>query len=157
KKVGSTFVTVVPVYYDYQARAEHDLRGAGKVVIEAFGSDDHIDVVAQDPSRKIDLDQHTGSHRLLAISSATAGRRVWHFRPAYGYGVQSIDLGTNSGVIRYQRLFFREDLTRTFSPRFTFATGLDGLVSYDSADFDVPVPRDGRSIGVTNPQQTVLT
>jgi TonB family protein len=157
KKVGSTFVTVVPVYYDYQARAEHDLHGGGRFVLEAFGSDDNVEVVAQDPSRQINLDQHTGSHRVLAIWTTTAGGWVSSFRPAYGYGVQSIDLGTNSGIIRYQRLFFREDLTRALGPGLTFATGIDGLLSYDSADFDVPVPRDGRSIGTTNPQQTVLT
>jgi len=156
-KVGSTFVTVVPVYWDYQARAEHDLRAGGKLVLEAFGSDDTLDVVAQDPSRKIDLGQHTGSHRLLGVWTASAGDWVSHFRPAYGYGVQSIGLGTNSGVIRYQRLFVREDLARTFGPHLAISTGFDGLLSYDSADFDVPVPRDGRSFGVTNPQQTVLT
>jgi TonB family protein len=157
KKVGSTFVTVVPIYYDYQARAEHDLRSGGRFVLEAFGSDDTVDVVAQDPGRKISLDQHTGSHRLLAIWRASAGGWVSSLRPAYGYGIQSIDLGTNSGAIRYQRLFLREDLTRTFGPRLAVATGFDGLLSYDTADFNVPVPRDGRSIGVTNPQQTVLT
>jgi TonB family protein len=156
-KVGSTFVTVVPVYYDYQARAEHDLRGGGKFVIEAFGSDDTLDVVAQDPAQKIDLGQHTGSHRLMAIWTASAGQWASTFRPAYGYGVESVGLGTNNGVIRYQRLFLREDLTRTFGPHFAFATGFDGLVSYDTADFDVPVPRDGRSSGLTNLQQTVLT
>jgi TonB family protein len=157
KKVGSTFVTVVPIYWDYQARAEHDLRAGGRLVLEAFGSDDNVEAVASDPSRKIDLDQHTGSHRLMAIWTATAGGWVSNLRPAYGYGVQSINLGTNNGAIRYQRLFLREDLTRSFGPRLAIATGFDGLVSYDSADFDVPVPRDGRSIGVTNPQQTVLT
>ncbi|HEY2731035.1 MAG TPA: TonB-dependent receptor [Polyangia bacterium] len=157
KKVGSSFVTVVPVYYDYQARAEHDLRDGGKLVIEAFGSDDRLDVVAQDPSRQIDFDQHTGSHRLMAMWTASAGHWVSHFRPAYGYGVQSFSLGTNTGEIRYQRFFFREDLTRAFGPRFSFAAGLDGLLSYDLADFDVPAPRDGRSIGVTNPVQTQVT
>jgi len=55
KKVGSNFVTVVPVYYDYQARAEHDLRGGGKFVLEAFGSDDQLAVVAQDPARVVRL------------------------------------------------------------------------------------------------------
>jgi len=156
-KVGSTFVTVVPVYYDYQARAEHDLGAGGKLVLEAFGSDDTLAVVAQDPAQKIDLGQHTGSHRLLGVWTASAGDWVSHLRPAYGYGVQSIGLGANGGVIRYQRLFLREDLARTFGPHLSISTGFDGLLSYDSADFDVPVPRDGRAIGVTNPQQTVLT
>ena len=157
KKVGSSFVTVVPVYYDYQARAEHDLRAGGKLVLEAFGSDDSLGVVAQDPARKIDLDQHTGSHRLMATWTASAGRWVSVLRPSYGYGVQSFALGSNGGELRYHRLYLREDLTRAFSPRFTFAAGFDGLLSYDLADFDVPAPRDGRSVGVTDPVQTLLT
>ncbi|HZF30273.1 MAG TPA: TonB-dependent receptor, partial [Gammaproteobacteria bacterium] len=140
KKIGASFVTVVPVYYDYQARAEHDLRNGGRIVIEAFGADDRIDVVAQDPSRKIDFDQHTGSQRLMAIWTAAAGAWVSNFRPAYGYGVQSFSLGTNGGQIRYHRLFLREDLTRAFGPRFSLSTGIDGLLSYDMADFNVPVP-----------------
>jgi TonB family protein len=154
KKVGSSFVTVVPVYYDYQARAEHDLAHGGKIVIEAFGADDNLDAIAQDPSRKIDFNQHTGSHRVLAVWTAGLGDWVSHFRPAWGYGVQSFSLGTNNGTIQYQRLFLREDLSRTFGPRLTVAAGLDGLLSYDTADFDVPAPRDGRSTGQTTPQQT---
>jgi TonB family protein len=157
-KVGSSFVTVVPIYYDYQARAEKDLRGGGKLVVEAFGSDDRLDVIAQDPARKISFDQHTGSHRLMTTwTTNVGGGWVSRFRPAYGYGVQSFAVGTNTGAIRYHRLFFREDLTRDFGPRFSLAAGLDGLLSYDLADFDVPTPRDGRSIGVTTPEQTQVT
>jgi TonB family protein len=150
-KVGSSFVTVVPVYYDYQARAEKDLRH-GRLVVEAFGADDRLNVVAQDPARTIDFDQHSGSHRLMVQWSTTAAGWVSKFRPAYGYGVDSFAFGTNKGSIAYHRLFIREDLTRTFGPRLTLATGLDGLLSYDLADFDIPIPRDGRTIGVANPQ-----
>jgi TonB family protein len=152
-KVGSSFVTVVPVYYDYQARAEKDLRH-GRLVIEAFGADDRLNVIAQDPARTVNFDQHSGSHRLLVQWATTAGGWVSKFRPAYGYGVDSFAFGTNTGSIAYHRLFLREDLTRTFGPRFTLAAGLDGLLSYDLADFDVPFPRDGRSIGVSTPQST---
>jgi TonB family protein len=157
KKVGSSFVTVVPVYYDYQARAEHDLRNGGRLVIEAFGADDRLNVLAQDPARKVDLDQHTGSQRLMLMWTASTGGWVSNFRPAYGYGVESFSVGAIGGAIRYHRLYFREDLTRTFGPRFAFAAGLDGLLSYDLADFNVPTPLDGRSVGPTTPQQTVLT
>ena len=156
KKIGSNFVTVVPVYYDYQARAEHDLRN-GKLVIEAFGSDDQLDVVAQDPARVVSFDQHTGSHRLRVMWTAPVGAWTSSFRPALGYGVQSFSVGTNSGELSYDRFFLREDLTRKFGPRFSLATGIDGLLSYDLADFDIPVPRDGRSIGPTNPDVTAVT
>ncbi|HEX4404541.1 MAG TPA: TonB-dependent receptor [Polyangia bacterium] len=157
KKVGSNFVTVVPVYYDYQARAEHDLRNGGKFVLEAFGSDDRIDVVAQDPARSLSIDQHTGSHRVMATWVTPVGAWISTFRPAYGYGVQSFSVGTNTGELRYDRLFIREDLTRSFGKRFSLATGVDGLLSYDLADFDIPMPRDGRSIGASNPDLTAVS
>jgi acetyl esterase/lipase len=47
KRIGSTFVTAVPIYYDYQARVERDLRGGGRVSLEALGSDDALSVIAQ--------------------------------------------------------------------------------------------------------------
>jgi hypothetical protein len=156
KKVGSNFVTVVPVYYDYLARAEKDLAGGGRLILEAFGSDDRLEVIAQDPARTIDIDQHSGSHRVLATWTTKVGDWVSRLRPAWGMGVDSFSFATNGGAIRYQRLFLREDLTRVFGPRLTLAMGFDGLVSYDTADFHVPVPREGRSVGQTTPEvQTV--
>jgi TonB family protein len=157
KKVGSSFVTVVPVYYDYFARAEKDLANGGRLVLEAFGSDDRLEVVAQDPSRTIDFDQHSGSHRVLATLTTKVGRWVSRLRPAWGMGVDSFAIATNSGAIAYQRLFLREDLTRVFSPRFALAMGFDGLFSYDTADFHVPIPREGRSVGPTTPEVGTVT
>ena len=107
-------------------------RDGGQLVIEAFGSDDRLDVVAQDPRARSTSTSTRARTACMAMWTASAGQWVSHFRPAYGYGVQSFSLGTNSGAIRYHRLFFREDLTRTFGPRFTFATGFDGLLSYDT-------------------------
>jgi TonB family protein len=152
-RVGSTFVTAVPVYYDYQARVEKDLKSGGRVSLEAFGSDDDIAVVAQDPTRKLDLNNHTASHRVMATLVGMRGRWVAHESLAYGYGVQSFSAGPNTGAISYDRLFLREDLSRAFGPRFTLATGLDAALSYDLADFDSPFPRDGRSIGISTPEQ----
>ncbi|HVZ75075.1 MAG TPA: TonB family protein [Polyangia bacterium] len=155
KKVGSSFVTAVPVYYDYQARAERDLAHGGRLVLEAFGADDNLHVISSDPSRVVDIDQHSGSHRLLATLTTPLGPWLSKFRPAYGYGVDAFSFATNSGTISYHRLFLREDLTRTFGPRFTLAAGLDGLISYDLADFDVPAPREGRSIGQATAESVV--
>jgi hypothetical protein len=157
KKVGSSFVTAVPVYYDYQARAEKDLRGGGRLVVEAFGSDDHLEVIAQDPARTINIDQHSGSHRLLVTWMTTVGGWVSRFRPAYGYGVDAFSFATNSGSIDYQRLFLREDLTRTFGPKLTVGVGFDGLLSYDTADFHVPAPREGRSVGQTTAEVVTVS
>ena len=48
-RVGSTFITVVPVYWDYQARADKDVAG-GRVALLAYGSSDSLEVIAQDPN-----------------------------------------------------------------------------------------------------------
>ena len=45
-RVGSTFVTVVPVYWDYQARADKDLPGGGRVELLAYGDGDNLEVTA---------------------------------------------------------------------------------------------------------------
>jgi hypothetical protein len=156
-KVGSTFVTAVPIYYDYQARVEKDLRGGGRLSLEGFGSDDSLGIIAQDPTRKLSLNQHTGSQRVMVTWLTTAGGWVSRLSPAYGYGVTSVDFGSNGGAIRYHRLFVREDLNRTFGPRFALAAGFDGVLSYDLADFNSPFPRDGRTIGVSTPEQIVVT
>src|SRR6185503_20036442 len=58
-KIGSTFVTFVPVYWDYQARAEKDL-SHGRFSLTAFGSSDSLEVVAQDPTRELKSDTHIG-------------------------------------------------------------------------------------------------
>jgi hypothetical protein len=83
----------------------------------------------------------------------TAGKWASRASASYGYGVASVQFGTNSGALRYQRLFLRDDLTRPFGPHFTLATGVDVVLSYDTADFDSPFPRDGRSVGPSTPQQ----
>jgi TonB family protein len=157
KKVGSTFVTAVPIYYDYQARVERDTSGGGRLSLEAFGSDDELGVIAQDPTRQLTLNQRTGSHRVLLTWLATAGGWLSRFSPAYGYGVTAVDFGPNGGAISYHRLFVREDLTRSFGSHFTLASGFDGVLSYDLADFNSPFPRDGRTVGVTTPEQIVVT
>lgn len=156
-RVGSTFVTAVPIYYDYQARLEKDLRSGGRLSLEAFGSDDSLAIIAQDPTRQLTANQHTGSHRVLFTWLTTLGAWTSRLSPAYGYGVASLDLGPNGGALRYHRLYLREDLTRTFGPRFALALGFDGVLSYDLADFDSPFPRDGRTVGLAQPEQVVVT
>jgi hypothetical protein len=156
-RIGSTFVTAVPVYYDYQARVEKDLRGGGRLTLEAFGSDDNIAVIAQDPTRQISIDNHTGSHRVMLTWTTPAGAWLSRQSTAYGYGVQSFSFGPNSGQIGYHRLFLREDLSRTFGPHLSVGAGIDAVLSYDLADFNSPFPRDGRSIGISTPEQIVVS
>jgi TonB family protein len=151
KKIGSTFVTAVPVYYDYQGRLDHDLRSGGRLTLMVFGSNDSLDIVAQDPTRQLTSDTTLGFHRVMGIWSTTFGGWTSRFSPTYGYGNQDITLGPFSGFQRYHRLYLREDVFNHLAPSFTLAAGLDVVLSYDWAVFHAPFPRDGRTLGRTLP------
>jgi TonB family protein len=156
KQSGSTFVTAVPVYWDYQARVEKDLRGGGRLTLEAFGNDDDLQIVAQDPAQRIDSNNHLGSHRVVLAWLTDLHGWVSRFAPAYGYGVQAFTAGPLQGSLSYHRFFFREDLTRSFGPRFSLSAGLDGLLSYDLADYALPIPPAARTLGTTTPPEVPI-
>jgi TonB family protein len=153
-KIGSTFITFAPVYWDYQARVEKDLASGGRVAIVAFGSDDALAVIAQDPTRNLTSDTHIGFDHVMAEWVTTFGGWTSRLSPTYGYSDQSFSTGTFSGFQRYHRLYLREDLTRPIGQHFTLATGFDTIWSYDWADFFLPLPRNGRTLGLTEPAQT---
>jgi TonB family protein len=148
-KIGSTFVTFTPVYWDYQGRIDHDLP-RGHVALVAFGSSDSFNVIAQDPTRMLTSDTHIGFHHLMGEwTTSFAG---WSSRLAstYGYGDQSVDMGSAiSGFQRYQRLYTREDLSKRVLPSLTFTAGLDVILSYDWGRYDIELPREGRTLGLT--------
>jgi TonB family protein len=65
-KNGTT--SVVPVYYDYQARIDHRLESGDQLSLLAFGSDDNLALVQTGPklAQPISFDSHIGFHRLHA-------------------------------------------------------------------------------------------
>ena len=80
----------------------------------------------------------------------------WSSRLAstYGNGDQSISTGTFGGFQRYHRLYSREDLSRRLHRTLAMTMGLDVILSYDWASYDIPLPREGRRLGATMPEQT---
>ena len=60
-RAGSTFFTVAPVYWDYQARADKDSPGGGRVALTAFGSSDSLEIISGDPTRRARIEH---AHRL---------------------------------------------------------------------------------------------
>ncbi|HEX2660568.1 MAG TPA: TonB-dependent receptor [Polyangia bacterium] len=154
KRDGSTFRTVVPVYWDYQARVVQELASGARVGLMAFGSDDALKIVTQDPmAGDLSLDSHTGFHRVVAFWTTRLGQWMSRFSPAYGNGDESFTLGTGSAYIRYQRLFLRQDLSRPLGAHVDLRLGLDGLLSYDTAYFNSWYPREGRNFGTGALQQ----
>jgi len=149
-KVGSTFITVAPVYWDYQARADKDLPGGGRVALLAYGSSDSLKVIAQDPSVALTDSNHIGFHHVMGEWVGSLGNWSSRLSATYGYGDMSFVTGVFDGYQRYHRLYGREEVNRRFSPAFALSAGLDFVLSYDWAHYDdVPLPRDGRTIGMT--------
>jgi TonB family protein len=155
-RVGSTFVTIVPVYWDYQARADKDLPGGGRVGLLAYGSSDNLEVIAQDPTIELESNSHLGFHHVMGEWVSSLGRWSSRLSGTYGYGDQSVSTSTLGGYQRYHRLYGRWDFNRRFNDFLALSTGLDFVLSYDWARYDnLPFPRDGRTIGTTMPPQMV--
>ena len=147
QRQGSTFATTVPVYWDYQARVIRELP-TGRLGLMAFGSDDSLKIVRQDPeSGDFSLNSHASFHRVMAFW--TTRWRGWTSRlsPSYGNGEEQFSLGTGGGYIRYQRFFLRWDASHALGDKWEARIGFDGLVSYDTAFFDTWFPREGRAFG----------
>lgn len=99
RQQGSTFVTTVPVYWDYQARIVHEMGGTrGRIGVMAFGSDDTLKLVAQDPQAgDFSLNTHNGFHRVIAYWAGSIAGWTGRLSPAYGNGEDSFSLGSTSG------------------------------------------------------------
>jgi TonB family protein len=59
--------SIVPIYWDYQARLDHRLEDGGELALLLFGSDDRLTVVQKGGRRAlpISLDTHLGFHRAV--------------------------------------------------------------------------------------------
>jgi len=155
-QAGSTFFTVAPVYWDYQARADKDLRGGGRVALLAYGSSDSLEIISADPTVELASNTHIGFHHVMGEWVTSLGDWNTRLSATYGYGDQSLSTGTFGGYQRYHRLWGREDISRRFNPAFALSAGLDFVLSYDWAHYnDLPFPREGRTIGNTMPPQMV--
>jgi TonB family protein len=155
EKPGTTFATAVPRYWDYQGRIAHDFANGDKLSLLAFGSDDQLDIVAADPNRRIEFGNHIAFHRVLLSWTTHFAGITSRFEPTYGGGDATFAASSDHGTITYQRLYLRQELARDLGRHLNLALGLDGLLSWDKADFDILFPREGRSFGVAKAERTI--
>ncbi len=154
---GSTAAVVTPVYWDYQARVDKDLGRAGRLSLFAFGSDDSLRVIAQDPDQgAIDLGSHIALHRIIATWTVNVGPWTSRLSPAYGYDLATFQAGEIGGDAGAHVFGLREDLTRSITPSLKLAAGFDGEWRLDRLDARVPVPREGRTYGRTAAEITAV-
>ncbi|HET6283227.1 MAG TPA: TonB-dependent receptor [Polyangia bacterium] len=149
---GSTTVLTTPIYWDYQARVDKELGRFGRLSFFAFGSDDTLHVVSQDPARgDLDLGTRIGFHRLIATWTATAGSWVSRLSPSYGYDIVSFGAGQVAVQTGSHVFGLREDLSRVVTPSLKLMAGLDFQTRLDDLRFHIPIPRRARTFGRTAP------
>jgi TonB family protein len=84
--------SIVPVYWDYQARVDHKLENGDDLGLLLFGSDDKLTVVQEGGRRTLPLsvDSHLGFHRLVAAWKRTVSDTLsFSVSPALGWTKQS--------------------------------------------------------------------
>ena len=158
QRVGSTYVSVAPVYWDYQGRVDKDLASGGRLSLITYGSSDALEVVAGDPTLELTADSQIGFHHVMGEWVTTLpGGWASRLTGMYAYGNQSINTGLFGGYQRYQRFYGRQEVTKRFAPWIALTGGLDVVLSYDWARFtDIPFPRDGRTLGPTMPPRSEI-
>jgi hypothetical protein len=157
KKRGSTYVTTVPIYWDYQTRVDHRIGGGGHLALVVFGSEDKLKIVTQDPDSTLTFDNRIGFHRVQGVWDQPW--QGWDSKMvlAYGYNIQDFRAGDDShGLIRSHQLTLREDVSRTIRPWLSLAFGFDGILSFDYADFNAPYPRQGRTLAPSTSQDRIV-
>ena len=87
QRIGSTYVSVAPVYWDYQGRVDKDLAGGGRLSLIGYGSSDALEVVAGDPTLELTADSQIGFHHLMGEWVTTLpGGWASRLTAMYAYG-----------------------------------------------------------------------
>ncbi|MBK7534710.1 MAG: TonB-dependent receptor [Myxococcales bacterium] len=151
---------VVPVYYDYQARLDVDLRSEGKLSVTLLGSADTLDVLSDDPDdeESLNLNSAIRFFRLIGTYRRPISRTLsLSMSPAYGRdsvsfaGGQAEAAGPFTSVdISQTALSYRARVSGKLggaglAGRLTLDTGLDLLSRVTSYEALVPINDDVRN------------
>lgn len=150
KSVDRPATTVVPVYYDYQARVDVKLPNDNQLFVLAFGSDDQLAIASNEDEEDIsvDLDTQITFHRVLAgWRWQISDKLVSRLRPAFGIDYVTMDVGDSSVELRTIVFNLREELELKLSKRVTLRAGLDLEVGQESFDAEIPLPANYRNPG----------
>ncbi len=167
KNNGTTVIT--PIYYDYQARLDHQLGNGDQLSVLAFGSDDKLEVVQKGGKRVIPLsvDSHVGFNHFSATwkhaISATLNLRL---TPAFGLDRQSFSSSgagqgtyadSQSGSINDTSLGLRSELRWQAAEFFQLRAGTDLLFDRYNIQADIQSALNLRSLGIPITQETFIS
>jgi TonB family protein len=137
---GGTLL-ILPVYWDYQVRADFGKKGAENTAyVMAFGSDDLLTLVATGGGRNTDVhvDVHTLFHRLVGNWTWHRGNTTLKVTPYVGYDLASIDFGVAKIRANEFEVGLREDLAIDINDHLTIRSGVDLLQDHIIGSADIP-------------------
>lgn len=147
---------VLPVYYDYQARADHRLNPKHRLGLLVFGSEDSLELVG-DPAGSgpdsQDISARVAFHRVKFDWKASPRKGLsWQLSPVVGVDITRFESGEVSGDLTAWEYAGRFDVQLQIHPDLRLDTGIDVLGRQVILDASVPlnVP-DYRPYPGTNP------
>ena len=164
---GTTVVT--PIYWDYQARADHRLAGGDALSLLVFGSDDKLTIIQKGGKRTLplSLDTHIGFHRaLLAFRHAVSDVLEVTVQPAVGWQVQSFSVdGIGQGAFSQPQSANVTDVTAALRAQVAFRpsawlelrAGSDSQLDRASYGADLQSSLNLRNLGTPITQETVIS
>lgn len=145
---------VVPVYYDYQARADLDLDREGRASVFLLGSSDVLDVLSENPDDEVtfNLNSRIDFFRVIGTYKRPLGGNLnLTLSPAWGRDLVSFAGGMTSGSaftsaeIRQTTLSYRARVNGRLNDWAILDTGLDIESRVTRYDLRIPLDDDIRS------------
>jgi TonB family protein len=136
RQEGGGTLSVLPVYWDYQARADFGARRGEKAgstgYVMAFGSEDILKVVATGSGldRDVTVDTRTLFHRVKGDWTLRGGNATSVFTPFLGYDRASFGFGEAALQADVYNAGGRELVTLELSEALTARTGFDVLFQH---------------------------
>ncbi|MBS1151935.1 MAG: TonB family protein [Myxococcaceae bacterium] len=132
---------VLPVYWDYQVRADFGKKGAENTgFVMAFGSDDILKVIATGGGRNRDFTAsfHTTFHRVVGNWTYRKGNTTLKLTPYIGYDLGRLDFGIAKISADQFEVGLREDLSVDVNDHLTLRAGADILYDHISGSAELP-------------------
>jgi len=157
---GSQLI-VVPVYWDYQVRLDHDLKKDGKLSLFAIGSSDILDVLSDDPKAEQAFNltssirffrligaykRPLGKDLTLTISPAI-GRDSVGFNGAGGTSTDDMGGGITGLDVTVDTMSYRMRVNGKLNKRVRIDTGIDIESRVTNYKLNIPLIDDFRNDG----------
>jgi len=158
---GSQLI-VVPVYWDYQARIDHDMKENGTLSLFSIGSSDLLDVLSDDPKaeQSLDLTSAIRFFRIIATYKRPFAKGLTlTLSPAWGRDTITFN-GTQAGAdsngaitginVAMDTLSYRMRVNGKLNDKLRLDTGIDIESRVSNYRLKVPVIDDFRSFSGPN-------